>query len=247
MISVQENSVFYVLRVWFAKCRIAIGTTSIYYPFRAATNTQGVTSITLYFLQMWIYRFWKRRYEPFCESGYFLDQHQLDWSRLLAIDRKQYSQATWGWIGISTKSSPWKSTHRPKKINVERPKKKRNSYLVKNVQLMPLSNAATVVILNCLSDFADWLLVSIVEIHSTRDVYFWLAKQPKDWTEQSWWQPKLDIVWKSICRHSLVPLELKYTLSTTNNTQYLKKASHPWLHRRHLLARKLKLWSFYLF
>ena len=29
--------------VWFARCRIAIGTTSIHYPFRAAT--QGITSI----------------------------------------------------------------------------------------------------------------------------------------------------------------------------------------------------------
>ena len=36
---------FKVVRVWFAKCRIAIGTTSIHYPFRAATNTQGITSI----------------------------------------------------------------------------------------------------------------------------------------------------------------------------------------------------------
>ena len=36
---------FDVVRVWLAKCRIAIGTTSIHYPFRAATNTQGVTSI----------------------------------------------------------------------------------------------------------------------------------------------------------------------------------------------------------
>ena len=36
---------FDVIRVWFAKCRIAIGITSIHYPFRVATNTQGVTSI----------------------------------------------------------------------------------------------------------------------------------------------------------------------------------------------------------
>ena len=36
---------FDVVRVCFAKCGIAIGTTSIHYPFRAATNTQGVTSI----------------------------------------------------------------------------------------------------------------------------------------------------------------------------------------------------------
>ena len=36
---------FDVVRVWFAKCRITIGTTSIHYPFRAPTNTQGVTSI----------------------------------------------------------------------------------------------------------------------------------------------------------------------------------------------------------
>ena len=30
---------FDVVRVWFAKSRIAIGTTSIHCPFRAATNT----------------------------------------------------------------------------------------------------------------------------------------------------------------------------------------------------------------
>ena len=32
-----------------------------------------------------IYRFWKRRYEPFCGSGSFLDWPQLDWPWLLAI------------------------------------------------------------------------------------------------------------------------------------------------------------------
>ena len=36
---------FDALQVWLAKCRIAIGIISIHYPFRAATNTQGVTSI----------------------------------------------------------------------------------------------------------------------------------------------------------------------------------------------------------
>ena len=108
---------FGAVQVWFAKCRIAIGTTSIHYPFRAATNIQGVTSII---------------------------------------------------------HSPRKGTHKPVKITVDQ----RNSYVVENVQFIPLSNAANAVILNRLSNFADRLLATTVGIRSIRDIY-WTCQAAK--------------------------------------------------------------------
>ena len=98
---------FDVIRVWFGKCRIAIGTTSIHYPFTAATNILGVTSII---------------------------------------------------------HSPRKGTHKPVKINVERPKKQLRCRECS-------AHAANAVILNGLSHSSECLLSATVGIHSTRDVY----------------------------------------------------------------------------
>ena len=80
------------------------------------------------------------------------------------------------------------------------------------------------------------------------ETYIWLAKQPKNQAEQSRWHPKLDNVWKSICWHSLVPLERSEIHQVKYKQVSLPQESiYPWHYRRLLLARKSKRCSFYLF
>ena len=184
MISVQENSVLMWLRVWFAKCRIAIGTTSIHYPFRAPTNTEGVTSI--------IY-------------------------------------------------SPRKGTHKPVKINMERPKKQLRCQECLAHTSFKCSKCGN---LERSVTFCKLITGCNFGVHFTRDVYLTSqAAKHQGWTVKV--TSKISIIWKSICWNILVPLERSEIHQVKYKQDLLPQESiYLWLHRRLLLARKSKRCAF---